>query len=294
MRRRPCGCWTGCRPSPACSPDRPGRRQVNGGAYRLAARYLLDGGAYAAALRAYGRALLTWPAYTLKHWHRIALRCIQPGGAGRSPLDRLREGETQQQRAQLVDQAEARRNGRRQPGRLARDMPGMSTQPAAQSPILVTGAHRTGTTWVGKMLAAGPGTAYISEPLNVLHRPGVLSAPVQHWYTYICSENEAQYLPGFPADPALSLPPPGSELRSLALAQGLGRMGRDLAFSCAAGCAASARCSKIPSLSFRPPGLPAPGLPGGDHRAPPGGICQQPEAPELAVRFQPTCWPSRC
>ena len=39
-------------------------------------------------------------------------------------------------------------------------------------PILVTGAHRTGTTWVGKMLSANSQTAYMSEPLNVLHRPG--------------------------------------------------------------------------------------------------------------------------
>jgi len=45
------------------------------------------------------------------------------------------------------------------------------------------------------MLAAGGQAAYISEPLNVLHRPGVLSAPVRHWYTYICTHNESQYLP---------------------------------------------------------------------------------------------------
>lgn len=64
-------------------------------------------------------------------------------------------------------------------------------------PILVTGAHRSGTTWVGKMLAADEDTAYISEPLNVLHRPGVLRAPVRHWYAYINKENEAQYLPAF-------------------------------------------------------------------------------------------------
>ena len=76
-------------------------------------------------------------------------------------------------------------------------MPEINGQPTNHSPILVTGAHRTGTTWVGKMLAASPSTAYISEPLNVWHRPGVLRAPVQHWYTYICSENEAQYLPAF-------------------------------------------------------------------------------------------------
>ncbi|MBN1148834.1 MAG: sulfotransferase domain-containing protein [Anaerolineales bacterium] len=64
-----------------------------------------------------------------------------------------------------------------------------------QPPILVTGAHRSGTTWAGKMLAASNRVAYISEPLNVLHRPGVMRAPVQHWYTYICAENEHDYLP---------------------------------------------------------------------------------------------------
>ncbi len=66
-----------------------------------------------------------------------------------------------------------------------------------RAPILVTGAHRTGTTWVGKMLAANPGTAYISEPLNALHRPGVLRAKVPCWYLYITKENETEYLEPF-------------------------------------------------------------------------------------------------
>jgi hypothetical protein len=64
-------------------------------------------------------------------------------------------------------------------------------------PILLTGAHRSGTTWVGKMLAADADITYISEPLNVLHRPGVFRASVKHWYTYITEENEAEYLPAF-------------------------------------------------------------------------------------------------
>ncbi len=64
-------------------------------------------------------------------------------------------------------------------------------------PILVTGAHRSGTTWVGRMLAAGPEVAYISEPLNVLHRPGVFGAGVKRWYTYICKDNESEFLPAF-------------------------------------------------------------------------------------------------
>lgn len=69
------------------------------------------------------------------------------------------------------------------------------TEIQTRRPILVTGAHRTGTTWVGKMLAASGEAGYISEPLNVLHRPGVFGAPVALWYTYICAANESQYLP---------------------------------------------------------------------------------------------------
>ncbi len=65
------------------------------------------------------------------------------------------------------------------------------------TPILVTGAHRSGTTWIGRMLAADPSTAYLSEPLNVWHRPGVFRAQVKHWYQYICEENESEYLPAF-------------------------------------------------------------------------------------------------
>jgi len=64
-------------------------------------------------------------------------------------------------------------------------------------PILVTGMHRSGTTWVGKMLAADACTAYISEPLNVLHRPGVFHTKIQNWYQYICDDNESEYLPAF-------------------------------------------------------------------------------------------------
>lgn len=61
----------------------------------------------------------------------------------------------------------------------------------------MTGAHRSGTTWVGKMLSATPGVAYISEPLNVWHRPGVMRTPTQYWYTYINEENQEEYQVAF-------------------------------------------------------------------------------------------------
>jgi hypothetical protein len=93
-------------------------------------------------------------------------------------------------------------------------------------PILVTGAHRSGTTWVGKMLAADAQTAYISEPLNVLHRPGVFHAKVAHWYQYVCEDNEAEYLPAFQEllefDYRL-----WDEIRSLRSRKDFLRMGRD-------------------------------------------------------------------
>lgn len=65
------------------------------------------------------------------------------------------------------------------------------------NPILVTGAHRSGTTWAGKMLSACGGVTYISEPLNLWHRPGVLGIPVDYWYTYICEDNQDEYLASF-------------------------------------------------------------------------------------------------
>jgi hypothetical protein len=94
------------------------------------------------------------------------------------------------------------------------------------SPILVTGTHRSGTSWVGKMLAADATTAYISEPLNVLHRPGVFHAKVAHWYQYICEENENEFISAYEElmefDYHL-----WDEIRSLRSRKDFLRMGRD-------------------------------------------------------------------
>jgi len=96
----------------------------------------------------------------------------------------------------------------------------------ALTPILVTGAHRSGTTWVGRMLAADPLIAYISEPLNVVHRPGVFRAKVPHWYQYICDGNEGEYLSAFQQllDFDYHL---WDEIRSLRSLKDFLRMGRD-------------------------------------------------------------------
>jgi hypothetical protein len=98
----------------------------------------------------------------------------------------------------------------------------------AITPVLVTGMHRSGTTWVGKMLAADALTAYISEPLNMLHRPGVFHAKVPHWYQYVCEENEDKYLLAFQEllDFDYHL---WDEIRSLRSRRDFLRMGRDFA-----------------------------------------------------------------
>jgi len=61
-------------------------------------------------------------------------------------------------------------------------------------PILVTGAHRSGTTWVGRILAASPDTTYLHEPFHLDHDPGMCAARFPYWFTYVCEENEAPYL----------------------------------------------------------------------------------------------------
>jgi glycosyltransferase involved in cell wall biosynthesis len=52
------------------------RRRIEGGAYRLNARYLLDGNQPGAALRSYGKALVCYPSYGIRHWHRILYACF--------------------------------------------------------------------------------------------------------------------------------------------------------------------------------------------------------------------------
>jgi len=63
------------------------KRQVLAGAYRLNARYLMDGGQYAPALKSYARAFFNQPVYTARHWHRVIYACL--GMIGFRDLDSL-------------------------------------------------------------------------------------------------------------------------------------------------------------------------------------------------------------
>lgn len=48
--------------------------------------------------------------------------------------------------------------------------------------ILITGSHRSGSTWIGRMLALSPKVGYIPEPFGLHHRPGLLASPFQWWF----------------------------------------------------------------------------------------------------------------
>ena len=58
-------------------------------------------------------------------------------------------------------------------------------------PILVTGSHRSGTTWVGRMLASHPRVSYLQEPFNPQHpHPG---SPVLHYFEHVTPERSAVF-----------------------------------------------------------------------------------------------------
>jgi Sulfotransferase family len=63
-------------------------------------------------------------------------------------------------------------------------------------PILVTGAHRSGTTWVGKMLALAPGIGYVHEPFSPRTPVGMSPAGFDRYFTVVTAENEDRYGPG--------------------------------------------------------------------------------------------------
>jgi hypothetical protein len=76
------------------------------------------------------------------------------------------------------------------------------------------------------MLAANREVAYISEPLNIWHRPGVMRAPVEHWYTYISPQNEASFQPALEETLTFRYHF-WEEIRSVRALKDVLRMGRD-------------------------------------------------------------------
>ena len=97
----------------------------------------------------------------------------------------------------------------------------------SDKPILVTGAHRSGTTWVGKMLALAPGVAYIHEPFSPRTAAGLSPAGFDRYFTVVTSENQARYRPGLEQTIRFRYGL-GAQLRSVRGGRDLARIPRDL------------------------------------------------------------------
>ena len=62
-----------------------------------------------------------------------------------------------------------------------------------QKPILVTGTHRSGSTWLGHLIANSKQVCYIHEPFNLKNKKAISNINWEYWFTYICKENEDLY-----------------------------------------------------------------------------------------------------
>lgn len=68
-----------------------------------------------------------------------------------------------------------------------------------KKPILITGAHRSGTTWIGRVLKSSNELYYVHEPFNIQNKRGF--SPFKYWFHYLNSnspnllqENTLKYL----------------------------------------------------------------------------------------------------
>jgi len=70
----------------------------------------------------------------------------------------------------------------------------MASGSLRSDPILVTGSHRSGSTWVGRMIARSRAVRYLHEPFNPdAFVPGICQARFEREFTYVCAENADPY-----------------------------------------------------------------------------------------------------
>ncbi|MCS4155849.1 hypothetical protein GGQ03_003154 [Salinibacter ruber] len=60
-------------------------------------------------------------------------------------------------------------------------------------PILITGAHRSGTTWCGRVLASQPDVFYVDEPFHLNHPPGIFPVRVGRWFEHVPKNYMGRY-----------------------------------------------------------------------------------------------------
>lgn len=75
---------------------------------------------------------------------------------------------------------------------LSSEMSGIDPPPpdGGQRNLLVTGAHRSGTTWTASVLARAPDVVLVDEPFNPIYNPRRVRRPFPHWFEYVTDANE--------------------------------------------------------------------------------------------------------
>jgi hypothetical protein len=94
-------------------------------------------------------------------------------------------------------------------------------------PILITGSHRSGTTWVGTLLGQAGNVANIVEPMNPINRLSWLGTPPRRWFLHIDDTTADQHLTAFQRIIALH-PPLRTHLRTVRSARHLAANVREL------------------------------------------------------------------
>ena len=61
------------------------------------------------------------------------------------------------------------------------------------SPILITGSHRSGTTFMGKVLGLDKHVGLIHEPFNQIKFYGINRFSTKEWFQYIDKTNGTEY-----------------------------------------------------------------------------------------------------
>ena len=59
------------------------------------------------------------------------------------------------------------------------------------NPIFVTGSHRSGSTWVGKIISNANGVRYVHEPFNM--RKIRNNSPFKYWFEYVSDNSDKSY-----------------------------------------------------------------------------------------------------
>lgn len=79
--------------------------------------------------------------------------------------------------------------------------------------VLVTGSHRSGTTWVGKVLASGPRSYYLQEPFNPNNASSKLPMTMTYWFQRLRDRDDSVERDAFRRMFDLNIPWPSGSLR---------------------------------------------------------------------------------